>query len=101
MNPRITRATNAKKRPGQVVIDSNRTRRSNAVVQAERTSKAAEQEKLATAQEEGIKDVARIEKDARKKDPEPDGQNKVTIPRVTRARLPVATTPSPVNQGKL
>jgi hypothetical protein len=95
----ITRAANANKRPGQVVIDSG-TRRPKEVVQAERTSKAAEKERIATAQEEGIEEVAQIENDARKKkDLRFDRQkDKLNIPRATRARKPRAVTP--VDQGK-
>ena len=78
-----------------MVIDSSRTRCSKDVVQAERTSRAAEKEKIAAAVEEGIQDIARIEKDARKKKPVgPDGQgNKVTISRQTRVQQPRAATP--------
>jgi hypothetical protein len=98
----ITRASNANKRPGQVVINSG-TRRPKEVVQAERTSRAEEKEKKAIAEEEGIQEVARIENDARKKKnlgPE-EQRNKVTIrvPSVTRVRKPRAATP--VSQGKL
>jgi len=98
----ITRASNAAKRPGQVVTN-NSIRRPKEVVQAERASKAAEKEKIATAEKEGIDEVARIENDARKKkDLGPQAQagqrNKVTIPRVTRVRKPRAATP--VDQGK-
>jgi hypothetical protein len=96
----ITRASNATKRPGQVVINSG-THRPKEVVQAERTSRAAEKEKIAAAEKEGIDEVARIENDARKKKglgPRADGQrNTITIPRATRVR-PRATTP--INQGK-
>jgi hypothetical protein len=98
----MTRATNAKKHPGEVVINSN-SRRPKGVVQAERTSRAAEKERLAAVQEEGINDVARIENNARMKKalgPDASGQrNTVTIPRATRVRKPRAATPP--DQGKL
>ena len=95
-----TRATNSGKHPGQVLI-SARTRRPKEVVQAERASKAAEKEKIATAEAEGIEEVARIENEARKKRHlGPDGQrNMITIPRATKVRKPNAATP--VDQGKL
>jgi hypothetical protein len=95
-----TRATNSKKHPGQIVINS-RTRRPKEVVQAERTSKAAEKEKIAAAEEEGIGEVSRIENEARKKKAlGPDRQrNSITIPRATRVRKARAVTP--VDQGKL
>ena len=96
----ITRASNAKKHPGQVVINSS-TRRPREVVQAERNYKAAEQEKIAAAREQGINEVAQIENDVREKkniifDRQKD---KLSIPRVTRARKPRAATLD--NQGKL
>jgi hypothetical protein len=102
----ITRASNAKKHPGQVVINSG-TRYPKEVVQAECASKATEKEKIATMEKEGIQEVARFENDSRKKKdqgPHADGQWNnlrpgVTIPRETRAQKPRATTP--VNQGKL
>lgn len=98
----ITRASNATKRPGQVVVNSG-TRRPKEVVEAERASKAAEKEKIAATEKEGVEEVARIENDARKKKdlgPQAYGQrSKVTIPRATRVRKPRAATP--VDQGKL
>jgi hypothetical protein len=91
----ITRASNANKRPGQVVINSG-SRRPKEVVQAERTSRAEEKEKKVVAEEEGIQEVARIENDARKKkNLGPNGQRN----KVTRGRKPRAATP--VSQGKL
>jgi hypothetical protein len=98
----MTRATNAIKHPGQVVINSS-SRRPKGVVQAERTSRAAEKERLAAVQEEGINEVAQIENNARKKKalgPHASGKrNTVTIPRAKRVRKPRAATP--VDQGKL
>jgi hypothetical protein len=90
----ITRATNAQKHPGQVVINSG-TRRPKEVVQAERATKAAENERIAAAQEDGIEEVARIENEARnKKGVRFDQQkNTLTIPRKIRARRPRAITP--------
>ncbi|KAF8488564.1 hypothetical protein F5888DRAFT_1910766 [Russula emetica] len=87
----ITRASNANKRPGQVVINSG-SRRPKEVVQAERTSRAEEKEKKVVAEEEGIQEVARIENDARKKkNLGPNGQrNKVTRGRKPRAATPVS-----------
>jgi hypothetical protein len=101
----ITRASNAKKHPGQVLINSG-TRRPKEVVQAERASRAAEKEKTATTEKEGILEVARFENSARKKKdrgPHADGQWNslrpgVTIPTETRVRKPRAATP--VDQGK-
>lgn len=95
----ITRATNANKHPGKVVINSGKVRRSKEVVQAERTSRAAEKKKIEDAEKEGIEEVARIENEARKKKGLRPDWNKVTIPRATRARKPRATTP--IDQGKL
>jgi hypothetical protein len=97
-----TRASNSKKHPGQVVLNSN-SRRPKAVVEAERTSRAAKKKRLAAVQEEGINDVARIENSARKKKtlgPDASRQrNTVTIPRAKRAQKPRAATP--VDQGEL
>ncbi|KAF8488759.1 hypothetical protein F5888DRAFT_1893246 [Russula emetica] len=88
-----TKASNANKRPGQVVINSG-SRRPKEVVQAERTSRAEEKEKKVVAEEEGIQEVARIENDARKKkNLGPNGQRN----KVTRGRKPRAATP--VSQG--
>lgn len=98
----MTRATNATKHPGQVVVNSG-SRRPKGVVLAERTSRAAEKEKLAAAQEEGVNEVARIENNARKKkalgSDNNEQRNIITIPRVRRVRKPRAATP--VDLGKL
>jgi hypothetical protein len=88
----ITRATNATKHPGRIMIDRG-TRRSKEVVLAERASRAAEKKKTATAEQKGINEVARIEDDSRKKK---DGQRIVlTIPKAKRVRKPATT------EGKL
>jgi hypothetical protein len=94
-----TRASNANKHPGQVVLNSG-TCHPREVVRAQHTSRAAEKEQLATVQEEGIQDVARIENNARKaKNLRFDQQkNNLTIPRATRVRKPRAATP--LDQGK-
>lgn len=98
-----TRAANAKKHPGKVVLDSS-TRRPKEVVQAERASKAAEKERTAAIQEEGIKEVAAIENDSRKKKYihlDVHQKDKPTIPRKTRLRNPPPTqAATPVNQGE-
>jgi hypothetical protein len=99
----ITRAANTRKHPGQVVVDGA-TRRPKEVVQAERASKAAEKERIATAQEEGIKEVAQIENDVRKKrglrfDQQKDELNIPRRRRAQSAQKPRAVTPD--DQGKM
>lgn len=100
----LTRATNAKKHPGKIVLDSS-TRRPKEVVRAERMSKVAEKERIQAAQEEGIKEVAQIENDARKKKHprlihQKIREDELTIPRRTRTRSPLKRAATPANQGK-
>ncbi|KAH9960217.1 hypothetical protein BJV74DRAFT_799902 [Russula compacta] len=95
----ITRATNANKHPGRVVINTGRVCHPREVVQAEHTSRAAEKEKIAATEKEGIDEVARLKMTRKKKGLTHQQRNKVTIPRAMRARNPRATTP--IDQGYL
>jgi len=61
-----TRAFNAMKCPGQVIINSG-TCHTKKIVEAEHTFKAMEKEKIAVMEKKGIEKVVRIESNARKK----------------------------------
>jgi hypothetical protein len=58
-----TRASNANKHPGEVQLRHS-SRRPKEVVQAERTAKATEKEKVATAKATAIQKLAQLEYDA-------------------------------------
>jgi hypothetical protein len=94
----ITRAGNADKHPGDIDRLSG-VRRPKEVVVAERAAKAAAKEMAAAAKETGIQKVALFEKNARKKQATNHQANhfkdKLTVPRVARARKPV------VGQGEM
>lgn len=81
------------------MLDSS-TRRPKEVVHAERVSKAAEKERITATQEEGIKEVAQIENDARKKKYTIPQKDKLSIPRKSRPRNPLTRAATPVSQGE-
>ena len=88
--PLVTRGTNSTTHPGAIIRNSS-ARRPSEVVQAEKAEKANAKAKKVAAKEAGLRRVAELENNSRKRDKETDldandPAEQLTIPRKSRAR---------------